>query len=262
MCQKLVLRNALKEDYTGSVEMNPIGFLKSCYPDKFGTPRQPGLVPSAQAELKLRSDLQPELALQGLEGFSHIWLIFLFHKNQSARYHAKVHPPRLEGEPIGLFATRTPHRPNPIGLSLVELVEIRKDTLILAGIDLIEGTPILDVKPYLPAVESKPLARTGWTSESRVHHRQVEFSPAALEALNHWQNQVLILDLRTQIEDLLKLDPRPLVYRGFEGQKSPYRHEHRVRFYDSDIQFEFLSEDHIRVQQIQWPFEALQGSLK
>ena len=107
------------------MDVTPIGFLKSCYPDKFGTPRQPGLVSGARAELKLRSDLQPELALQGLEGFSHIWLIFIFHKNQSARYHAKVHPPRLKGEPIGLFATRTPHRPNPIGLSLVELVEIR-----------------------------------------------------------------------------------------------------------------------------------------
>ena len=97
MPQKKPLRIAPKEVYTGSVEVTPIGFLKSCYPDKFGTPRQPGLVPGARAELKLRPDLQPELALQGLEGFSHIWLIFVFHKNQSARYHAKVHPPRLGG---------------------------------------------------------------------------------------------------------------------------------------------------------------------
>ena len=151
---------------------------------------------------------------------------------------------------MGLFATRTPHRPNPIGLSLVELVEIRNDTLILEGIDLIDGTPILDVKPYLPEVESKPLARTGWTSEAATSNKQVEFSAVALEALNLWQSQVSILDLKTQIEDLLKLDPRPLVYRGFEGQKSPYRQEHRVRFYDSDIHFEFLSPEQIVVNQI------------
>ena len=244
------MRIAPKEVYTGSVEVTPIGFLKSCYPDKFGTPRQPGLVPGARAELKLRPDLQPELALQGLEGFSHIWLIFVFHKNQSARYHAKVHPPRLGGEPIGLFATRTPHRPNPIGLSLVELIEIQQDTLILEGIDLIEGTPILDIKPYLPEVESQPLARTGWTSEAPPHQLQVQFSTSALEALSVWQAGSQVLDIQKQIEDLLKLDPRPLIYRGFEGQKSPYRQEHRVRFYDFDIHFEFISSDQISVKTI------------
>ncbi len=233
--------------------MNPLGFLKSCFPDKFGTPRQPGLVPGARAELTLRADLQPELALQGLEGFSHIWLIFLFHKNQSSRYHAKVHPPRLGGEAIGLFATRTPHRPNPIGLSLVELVEIRGDTLILQGVDLIEGTPILDLKPYLPEIESKPLAKTGWTSEAVNHERQVQFSEAAMDVLNQWQSKALIPNLRGQIEDLLKLDPRPLIYRGFEGQKSPYRQEHRVHFYNSDIHFEFITPDEVAVIRIQWP---------
>ncbi len=235
------------------MEVTPIGFLKSCYPDKFGTPRQPGLVSGARAELKLKSDLQPELALQGLEGFSHIWLIFVFHKNQSARYHAKVHPPRLEGEPIGLFATRTPHRPNPIGLSLVELIEIRQDTLILEGIDLIEGTPILDVKPYLPEVESKPLAKTGWTSETTQNERRVEFSESALGVLAHWQAESVVTGIQQQIEDLLKLDPRPLVYRGFEGVKGPYRQDHRVRFYDSDIQFEFLSPERISVTAIDRP---------
>ncbi len=235
------------------MDLTPIGFLKSCYPDKFGTPRQPGLVSGARAELTLRSDLQPELALQGLEGFSHLWLIFAFHKNQSARYHAKVHPPRLGGEPIGLFATRTPHRPNPIGLSLVELVEIQKDTLILEGIDLIDGTPILDIKPYLPEVESKPLARTGWTSEAAQNERRVEFSLSSLEVLKSWQTQSTVARIQEQIEALLKLDPRPLVYRGFEGSKSPYRQDHRVRFYDSDIHFEFPSPDLISVIAIERP---------
>ncbi len=235
------------------MDVTPIGFLKSCYPDKFGTPRQPGLVSGARAELKLRSDLQPELALQGLEGFSHIWLIFVFHKNQAARYHAKVHPPRLGGEPIGLFATRTPHRPNPIGLSLVELVEIQKDTLILEGIDLIDGTPILDLKPYLPEVESKPLARTGWTSATAQTNLKVEFSGSSLEVLERWQAKSEVSGIQQQIEALLKLDPRPLVYRGFEGTKGPYRQDHRVRFYDSDIQFEFLSPELISVIAIERP---------
>jgi tRNA-Thr(GGU) m(6)t(6)A37 methyltransferase TsaA len=237
------------------MEFEPIGFIKSCFPDKFGTPRQPGLVRGALAELKLRADLQPELALQGLEGFSHLWLIFVFHKNQSARYHAKVHPPRLEGESTGLFSTRTPHRPNPIGLSLVEIVEIRGDTLILQGVDLIDGTPILDIKPYLPEIESKPQARTGWTSEAEVPSITVSFSEEAEKTLRIWQGKNFKNSepIQQQIEELLKLDPRPVVYRGFEGQKSPYRQEHRVRFYNSDIHFEFTSPQHVSVVKILWP---------
>lgn len=228
----------MSESYT----FQPIGFLKSCYPDKFGVPRQPGIVKKVYSELKLRSDLQPELALQGLTGYSHVWLQFVFHLNTSARYHAKIHPPRLAGESIGVFATRSPHRPNPIGLSVVELVEIINDVLVLAGVDLVDGTPILDIKPYLPAFESIPNATGGWMATVQKNDVRVKFTDEALENLKIWMNRSGRLELQEAIEQIIKEDPRPLVYKGFESETSPYRNKHAFRLYDGDIHFEFLSE--------------------
>ncbi len=219
-----------------------IGFLKSCYPDKFGIPRQSGIVKKVYSELKLRSDLQPELALQGLKGYSHIWLQFVFHLNNSARYHAKIHPPRLNGESVGVFATRSPHRPNPIGLSLVELVDIKNDVLILAGVDLVDGTPILDLKPYLPVFESIPTALGGWMAAVEKKDVHVEFTQEAARALDNWVQRTGLTELKQAIEEIVKEDPRPLVYKGFESEQSPYRNKHAFRLYDGDIHFEFLSE--------------------
>ncbi|MBC7466235.1 MAG: tRNA (N6-threonylcarbamoyladenosine(37)-N6)-methyltransferase TrmO [Bdellovibrio sp.] len=230
-----------------SFTFQPIGFLKSAFPDKFGVPRQSGLVKKVFSELKLRPDLQPELALQGLEGYSHVWLQFVFHLNNSARYHAKIHPPRLDGESIGVFATRSPHRPNPIGLSLVELVEIKNDVLILAGADLVDGTPILDVKPYLPEFESIPSARGGWMAQVKKKEIHVEFNDESLEILQKWMARVQRPELKDVIVDLIKQDPRPVVYRGFESGQSPYRNKHAFRLYDGDIHFEFTSETEARV---------------
>ena len=220
----------------------PIGFLSSCYPDKFGVPRQSGIVKKVYSELKLRSDLQPELALQGLAGYSHVWLQFVFHLNNSSRFHAKIHPPRLGGESIGVFATRSPHRPNPIGLSLVELVEIKNDILILAGVDLVDGTPILDIKPYLPIFESIPKARAGWMATVEKKDVHVNFTDQALSALEKWTDRNQRPELREVIEQIVKEDPRPIVYKGFESETSPYRNKHAFRLYDGDIHFEFLSE--------------------
>ena len=228
--------------------MEPIGFIESCFKDKFGTPRQPGLVKNAWARLKIRAELQPEEALQGLEGFSHVWLIWVFHQNKVSRYHAKVHPPRMGGKSIGLFATRTPHRPNPIGLSLVELIKVEKDGIIVSGADLVDGTPILDIKPYLPEVESIPNAKTGWTSEVSKNEIQVEFTESALTLLAQWQQRNPDKPLREVIEQTLKLDPRPVVYRGYEsGEESPYRNKHAVRLFDGDVHFQFESPTLVRV---------------
>ncbi|MNJ92805.1 putative tRNA (adenine(37)-N6)-methyltransferase [compost metagenome] len=219
--------------------MEPIGFIESCYKDKFGTPRQPGLVSKSWARLKIRADLQPEQALEGLEGFSHVWLVWVFHQNKVARYHAKVHPPRLEGKSIGLFATRTPHRPNPIGLSLVQLVSVEKDGIVVAGADLVDGTPILDIKPYLPEVESIPDARTGWTGDVKKSAIEVRFDEKAEALLVKWEQKFPERSLRELIIETLKLDPRPVVYRGFEEKESPYRETHAVRLFEGDIHFRF-----------------------
>ncbi len=227
--------------------LTPIGFLKSCYPDKFGVPRQSGLVKKAYSELQIKSEFQPEYSLQGLEGYSHIWLQFIFHLNTSKRFHAKVHPPRLEGESIGVFASRSPHRPNAIGLSLVELLEIKNDTLILAGADLVDGTPILDVKPYLPHIESLPSARGGWAGDLKKVEIQVEFSPSAMEILQKWSMKAGKSELQEVITEVLQQDPRPVIYKGFESKESLYRNKHAFRLYDGDIHFEFTSKNHVIV---------------
>ena len=161
-----------------TTQMKIVGHIKSCYPEKFGIPRQSGIVNSVQSELIILPEWQPEQALQGLNGYSHMWIVFVFHKNTSTRYHAKVHPPRLGGDSMGVFATRSPHRPNPIGLSLVEIKEVLADRIIFAGGDLVEGTPVLDIKPYLPQFESKPQAAGGWSINTDKDIR-VEFSEIA-----------------------------------------------------------------------------------
>lgn len=226
----------------------PIGFIKSCYPDKFGVPRQSGLVKKAFSQLQIKPEFQPETSLVGLEGYSHVWLQFVFHLNNSDRFHAKVHPPRLGGDSIGVFSTRSPHRPNAIGLSLVELLKIENDTLLLAGADLVDGTPILDIKPYLPHIESLQNARGGWATpaaESEIIN--VKFTDAAMEILQNWIQKSGRGELREVIEDVLKQDPRPIIYRGYESQESPYRNKHAFRLYDGDIHFEFTSKTDVIV---------------
>ncbi len=231
-------------------EFTPIGFLKSCYPDKFGVPRQSGIISKAYSELIIASEWQPEQALEGLSGYSHVWIVFVFHLNKSARYHAKVHPPRMNGESIGVFATRSPHRPNPIGLSLVEIVKIEKNKIIFAGADLVDGTPVLDIKPYLPQFENQPQAKGGWSVESESKNISVEFSEIADVELKNWISRTGRQELREVIVETLKQDPRPVIYKGYESTESPYRNKHAFRLYDGDIHFEFLSADHARVIEI------------
>lgn len=227
----------------------PIGFLESCYKDRFGTPRQSGLVGSSSARLKILPQFQPEDSLQGLEGFSHIWLLFEFHKNTNIRFHAKVHPPRLQGDSIGVFASRSPHRPNPIGLSLVQLDKIEQSTLFLSGIDLIDGTPIVDIKPYLPATEALPEARVGWTGTVANAEYQVHMEHDIQQTIDSWSERLQKPDLQDLIVKTLQLDPRPLVYRESEGR---YRETHAVRLFDGDIHFKFFNKTDIQVIEIKF----------
>ncbi|HPI40119.1 MAG TPA: tRNA (N6-threonylcarbamoyladenosine(37)-N6)-methyltransferase TrmO [Pseudobdellovibrionaceae bacterium] len=223
------------------MELEPLGFIESCYNEKFGTPRQSGLVTESEGHLQIFSKFQPELALEGLERFSHVWLIWGFHKNENLRYHPKVHPPRLSGQSIGVFATRSPHRPNPLGLSLVKLTRVEAPRLYFQGLDLIQGTPIYDIKPYLPELESQPRAQGGWVDHVQNNPITVTFSPESQAFLTDWSlrnNHKIIHGL---IQQTIALDPRPLVYRGFEGEAdSPYRQTHVFSLFDLDIEFEFL----------------------
>ncbi|XP_072241057.1 tRNA (adenine(37)-N6)-methyltransferase [Leuresthes tenuis] len=136
----------------GNIQTVPIGYISSCFSMKNGTPRQPTVCGPSRAQLRLRQSVfnNPEHALEGLQQYSHVWIIFLFHKNGHLSYKAKVKPPRLNGQRVGVYSTRSPHRPNALGLTLATLDKIEGDTVHLLDIDMIAGTPVLDIKPYIP----------------------------------------------------------------------------------------------------------------
>lgn len=185
-----------------------IGHLRSCFREKFGTPRQPLLVPGATASLKIGREHLPEHALDGLDRFSHVWLISYFHLNTNKMVRPKIHPPRLKGGSVGLFASRSPHRPSPIGLSLAKLVQIDGDTIHLAGIDLVDGTPILDVKPYIPEWDSVPHASSGWVKDAPFPTLAVKFSPKALKDVAAAEKRLKLKGLKSVLTDIMSQDLR------------------------------------------------------
>ena len=129
--------------------IKPIGFLESCFREKFGTPRQSGFVKNARARMTLVNEIN-SACFEGLDGFGYIWIIFIFHVglNDYNNKKTKIKPPKLGGEKKGVFATRSPHRYNPIGLSIAKLDRVDGRTIHISGIDLIHGTPVIDIKPY------------------------------------------------------------------------------------------------------------------
>ncbi|XP_066112777.1 tRNA (adenine(37)-N6)-methyltransferase isoform X2 [Saccopteryx bilineata] len=141
---------------TGNLLTEPIGYLESCFSAKNGTPRQPSICSHSRACLRIRKSIfnNPEHSLMGLEQFSHVWILFVFHKNGHLSYKAKVQPPRLNGAKTGVFSTRSPHRPNAIGLTLAKLEKVEGGAIYLSGIDMIHGTPVLDIKPYIADYDS------------------------------------------------------------------------------------------------------------
>lgn len=191
-----------------------VAVVRSCYKDCFGTPRQGMLAPSSEAWIDLLPSYQGQGFLTGLSDFSHLWLIAYFHRNDSISVRGRVRPPRLGGGKIGVFASRSPHRPSPIGLTLVQILEVREDSLRVGGIDLIEGTPILDLKPYLAEADRVDGAKSGWTEGLETQSFAVDFSPEVTERMAKLnlpipQNQFINL-----IEESLRLDPRPTTQRN------------------------------------------------
>lgn len=205
------------------MNFDPIGHIESCYRERFGTPRQPGLVPDSWAILKLRPELNLSDALYGLDGFSHLWVIFVFHLNTNKGVKTRIHPPRMNGESIGVFATRAPHRPNPIGLSVVKIEKIEGNNVYLSGVDFVDGTPVLDIKPYHPQADAISNATGGWTESRDERTVTVSFDPKVEELIatlgkpNRPPQQ-----LRSMIEKTLELDPRPGFYKGTPDNPDPY----------------------------------------
>ena len=205
-------------------QFEQIGVIRSPYKEKFAVPRQPGLVKSVNGELHLLSPYNQADAVRGLEAFSHLWVIFVFHQTMEGGWHPTVRPPRLGGNArMGVFATRSTFRPNPIGMSLVELKGIRcqKDQVILelGSLDLVDGTPVVDIKPYLPFAEALPDASASYAQQAPLAGMNVSFTPE-IDA------QLLTLEkryphIKAFIREVLAQDPRP-AYRKEEQAGKTY----------------------------------------
>jgi tRNA-Thr(GGU) m(6)t(6)A37 methyltransferase TsaA len=235
--------NSIQDQYSFTV----IGVIRSCYREKFGIPRQPGLVSVATATLELLPSYNSPETVKGLEGFSHIWVSFIFHGVEHGKWSPMVRPPRLGGnERVGVFASRSTHRPNPLGLSVIELAGIECNDkgvrLQLIGADLMDGTPVIDIKPYIPYVDSIPEARTGFADGAPKRQLEVVFSAAAEQQLAAQAGENP--ELRRIISESLAFDPRP-AYQAAAKKSS----QGGVRFYRFDVRFE-IDERVLHVTQI------------
>lgn len=191
------------------MEIAPIAYIRTNFADKFGLPRQSGLVPELTGEIVFVPEYSRPESVRGLEQFSHLWLIWGFHaaqKPDGKGWSATVRPPRLGGNTrVGVFATRSPFRPNPLGLSCVKLDAVCTEEspvrILVSGIDLLDGTPIYDIKPYIPLADCKPEASEGYTAETKQHLLNVIFPPELL--------QMLPEEHRSAVTAVLQQDPRP-----------------------------------------------------
>lgn len=226
-----------------ALTLTPIALTRSCFRDKFGVPRQPGLTRFAHADLIIQSPFDREDAFRGLETASHLWLTFQFHEAVRAEWRPVVRPPRLGGnKKIGVFASRSPFRPNSLGLSVVRNEGLTRDAggrlvLRIGDHDLIDGTPILDIKPYLPFADSVPEATLGWAESAPTDRLPVVF-------LNEADQQLAALpadqypDFRDLIEDVVSYDPRPSFRRGRDEERIYGAH-----LYDLNVRFRFVHDE-------------------
>jgi len=215
---------------------NTIGVVHSPFRQKFGIPRQPGLCPSVPGSIELLSPYDLPDTLRGIGGFSHIWVLFVFHAIEKEKWNPLVRPPRLGGnERLGVFATRSTHRPNPIGQSVVKLerIEQQNDRIILhiSGHDLLDETPVLDIKPYIPYAENIQDADSGFLTRTEFTLLQTIFTKEAALQCQRWEkeNQQPLSDMLTEI---LQQDPRPAYHK-----KSNPQREYGIQLYDLNIRY-------------------------
>lgn len=228
------MANDSLEEYS----IKTIGLVHSCFKEKFAIPRQPALAPAAKGEIELFPPYDDPLAIEGLDDVSHLWLSFIFHQALPAEgeVRLRVRPPRLGGnKKLGVFATRATHRPNPLGLSVVKLEGIKNGRLQISGIDLLDGTPIVDIKPYVPYADALTTATNDIASNS-PELSQVEFQPEALtSAESHGKR--LQQPVKELIEQMLAQDPKPAY------QKPDSERIYGVKIWDLEVKWRYMKQD-------------------
>jgi len=229
----------------------PIGIFESCFVEKFGVPRQSGMAPGARGVIRFRAEFSLAPMFLHLEGFSHLWVVYLFHKaqnpNHPSAWKATVAPPRIDGPArVGVFASRSPHRPNPVGLSVVKIEAIRRASdgcmeIEVSGVDVLDGSPVIDVKPYLSYADSIPGASGGWAEGAIPKFRVVFMKEAAEEAER--------LGIRTLLEELLEFDPRPRSQREAVpiGDPGSVGRQFAFRLRDRDVRWRIAPDSVIEV---------------
>lgn len=233
---------------TSDINIKTIGIVCSPYKEKFAIPRQPGLVSSAKGTIKLLGEVNNRDSVRELAQFSHIWLLFIFHGTQAQGWKPLVRPPRLGGnKKIGVLATRSTFRPNPIGMSVVKLdkVEQLEQDIILhiSGMDLLDQTPIVDIKPYIPYSDAIPEANAGFAQTQPHVNLTVKFSEQAQLALLALESE--LPELTLLIEQVLAQDPRP-AYKQTKADDKIYG----MNLYHLNIQWRMLDLQSLEVIKI------------
>jgi tRNA-Thr(GGU) m(6)t(6)A37 methyltransferase TsaA len=225
-----------------TINVQPIGKIHTPYKEKFAIPRQPGLAKSAEGEIIFFDEFNDPNYLRGIEQFSHLWLLFYFHQTADKGHSPLVRPPRLGGnQKLGVFATRSTFRPNGIGMSVVEFVAVsyqkKQLCLTVRGIDLLDGTPILDIKPYVPYADNIPQASGGmaqhspelmaviFTEQANTHLKGLEPRYPALSSL---------------IQEVLSQDPRPAYHQNSDLDKI-----YGMTLYDLNIQWQVINQQNV-----------------
>lgn len=223
--------------------VSPVGYLRSCFREKFAIPRQPQLAPAARGVVELLPPFNNGEAVDGLQQVSHVWLLFLFHQALEEQPRLKVRPPRLGGnQTIGVFASRATHRPNGIGQSVVRLDKVEAGRLWLSGIDLLDGTPILDIKPYVPYADCVEGAHNhiAATAPATI---PVDWQPEALQQAQLHARR-LNEPLVELIEQCLAQDPRPAYQQPLPERR------YGCRLWDLDVRWHYPQPQHICVLEV------------
>ena len=228
-------------DKFNEITFKVVARIKSDFHDKFGIPRQSGLLKNLRSTIVFEPEFRNVDALRGLEGFSHLWLLWIFSENVRDTWKPTVRPPRLGGNTrLGVFATRSSFRPNPIAMSCVKIEKINlagegAPTIEVSGADLMDGTPIVDVKPYLPYADSMPEATGGFAEAVRFKKLEVDFDVEAQAALDEQFPE----NKKAALVELLSEDPRPAYQRSADRI-------YGIRFAGFEIKFQ-VQGDHLTV---------------